>query len=255
MTPAPGPITVVSGAAGGIGEGILEGLLTAGHRVIAVDTNAEKLDYLTERHPQHRGLLLPVCASITSEKDWRRVADQSQKTFGDSPTGLVNNAGISPKHNGQRLPGTEIPVDEWNTVVNVNLTGAFLGIKTLAPAMKSAGYGRIVNISSVASRFGGKLGGIHYAASKTGILGLTRAFAHELAEDGITVNAIALGRVDTGMVAQVDSDANAEYLRRIPVGRFGNNTDVSHAIQFLLDDDASFITGTTLDVNGGQHMQ
>lgn len=230
-------------------------LLTVGHRVVAVDTNAEKLDHLADQHAQHRDALLPVCASVTSEEDWGRVADQTRHTFGHSPTGLVNNAGISPKHNGQRLPGTEIPVDEWNAVLNVNLTGAFLGIKTLAPAMTSAGYGRILNISSVASRFGGKLGGIHYTASKTGLLGLTRAFAHELAEDGITVNAIALGRVDTGMVAQVDSEANSEYLRRIPVGRFANNTDVAHAVQFLLDDDASFITGMTLDVNGGQHMQ
>lgn len=255
MTGAPTPITVISGAAGGVGRGILDTLLAAGHRVVAMDANAEQLTELAEQRAEHRDLLLPVHASVTREEDWQALLQQTQETFGRSPTGLVNNAGISPKHEGKRLPGTETPVEEWNAVLNVNLTGAFIGIKVLAPAMTAAGYGRVVNISSVASRFGGKMGGIHYAASKTGLLGLTRAFAHELAGDGVTVNAVALGRVDAGMVGQVDAASNAEYLKLIPMGRFANLTDVSHAVTFLLDEDASFITGMTLDVNGGQHMQ
>ncbi|WMY78560.1 SDR family NAD(P)-dependent oxidoreductase [Citricoccus sp. I39-566] len=255
MSAAPTPVTVVSGAAGGVGRGILDVLLSTGHRVVAMDANAEQLTQLAEQRTEHRDRLLTVHASVTSEEDWQDLLRQTQETFGHSPTGLVNNAGISPKHRGKRLPGTETPLDEWNAVLNVNLTGAFLGIKVLAPAMTVARYGRIVNISSVASRFGGKMGGIHYAASKTGLLGLTRAFAHELASDGVTVNAVALGRVDAGMAGQVDAASNAEYMKLIPMGRFANITDVSHAVTFLIDEDASFITGMTLDVNGGQHMQ
>ncbi|QAB18621.1 SDR family oxidoreductase [Leucobacter muris] len=147
------------------------------------------------------------------------------------------------------------PLDEWNAVLAVNLTGAFLGIRALAPAMQRGGYGRIVNVASLAARNGGRIGGVHYAATKTGLLGLTRSFARELAACGITVNAVAPGRIDAGMVAMTSTRFNDDYRASIPVGRLGTAADVARAVAFLTDAESGFITGTTTDVNGGGHMQ
>ena len=252
-------ITVVTGAAGGLGSAIVESLLRRGDRVIAGDLESASFDRLLialEQNGTHAGAsnLITVPHDVTSAESWAALRERAREKFGE-PSVLVNNAGISPKHNGLKLDGLDIPLPEWQAVLDVNLTGVFLGIQALAPAMKNAGYGRIVNMSSLAGRNGGRIGGVHYATTKAGVLGITRAFARELADSGVTVNAVAPGRIDSGMVAMTSDAYNEEYRRLIPVGRLGSAADVAYTVAFLTAPDAGFITGTTTDVNGGTHMQ
>ncbi|MGK0715454.1 SDR family NAD(P)-dependent oxidoreductase [Leucobacter sp. W1153] len=249
-----GRVAVVTGAAGGLGTSIVEALLERGDRVVASDVSAAALEALQAKVAQASDRLVAVVADVAEPSGWAAIREVALDRFG-APSILVNNAGISPKHDGKKLNGVDIPLNEWNAVVGVNLTGPFLGIQCLAPGMIEANYGRIINIASVAARYGGRLGGLHYAATKTGVLGITRAFAHELAEHGITVNAVAPGRIASGMAAMVSEAVNADYASTIPVGRLGTAHDVAHTVRFLSDEDSSFITGTTTDVNGGSHMQ
>lgn len=244
---------VVTGAAGGIGRGIVESFLASGDRVIAADVSSSALaDLRADLDPQG-GLLQTMQCDVAEPRDWQQIAEAVEASP-QTPAVLVNNAGISPKRDGQKIPGDEIALDEWTSVLSVNLTGPFLGIQALVPHMKRTGFGRIVNMSSLAGRDGGRLGGVHYAATKTGLLGLTRSFARELAPFGITVNAIAPGRIDAGMAAGVPDEVNRNYLSRIPVGRLGHANDVAQAVQYLAAAENSFVTGITVDVNGGSYM-
>lgn len=247
-------VSVVTGAAGGLGTAIVEQLLDRGDLVVAVDTSERALDALVQRTGFGPDRLLALEADVASAADWQRVREAAVAEFG-APTVLVNNAGISPKHDGAKLLGVDIPLEEWNAVLDVNLTGPFLGIQELATGMAEAGFGRIVNMASLAARSGGLVAGVHYAATKTGLLGVTRSFARELAPSGITVNAVAPGRIDSGMAGMVSEQVNADYAARIPVGRLGTAEDIARTVRFLSDRDAGFITGATIDVNGGSHMQ
>lgn len=255
-------VSVITGAGGGIGGGLVSTLLNRGDRVIAADINAAMLDQLktgllaTGKHhlPELDERLMLVNLDVADENSWEALRSEVSDRFG-APSVLVNNAGISPKHNGLKLQGTNIPLAEWNSVIAVNLTGSFLGIQTLAPAMQDAGYGRIVNISSMAARIGGRIAGMHYSASKTGMLGLTRGFAWELASFGITVNAVTPGRINLGMAQQTTDEVNERILASIPVGRMGTPEDIGQMVEFLTDPANGFITGATFDVNGGNNMQ
>jgi 3-oxoacyl-[acyl-carrier protein] reductase len=244
---------IVTGAAGGIGRGIVESFLATGDRVIAVDTSSPALAGLETDLDQYAGALQTMQCDVTDPGDWKRIAEAVEASPGTKAV-LVNNAGISPKRDGQKIPGDEISLDEWTSVLAVNLTGPFHGIQALAPHMKSTGFGRIINMSSLAARDGGRLGGVHYAATKTGLLGLTRSFARELAQFGITVNAITPGRIDAGMASGVSDEVNRNYLNRIPVGRLGYASDVAQSVQYLAAVDNGFVTGVTIDVNGGSYM-
>jgi 3-oxoacyl-[acyl-carrier protein] reductase len=244
---------VVTGAAGGIGRGIVESFLAVGDRVVAVDASDSALAALRVDLDRHGASLQTMHCDVTEPGDWQRIAEAVEATP-DAPSVLVNNAGISPKRDGQKIPGDQVPLEEWMSVLSVNLTGPFLGIQALVPHMKNTGFGRIVNMSSLAGRDGGRLGGVHYAATKTGLLGLTRSFARELAPFGITVNAIAPGRIDAGMAAGVSDEVNRNYLSRIPVGRLGSADDVAQAVQYLAAVENGFVTGVTVDVNGGSYM-
>lgn len=255
----PANITVVTGAAGGLGSTIVESLLRRGDFVVAGDLEGASFGRLLASLEQSgisdtSSRLLTASHDVTSTESWASLRARAREAFGE-PNVLVNNAGISPKHDGLKLDGLDIPLEEWRAVVEVNLTGVFLGIQTFAPAMKQANYGRIVNMSSLAGRNGGRIGGIHYAATKTGVLGITRAFAQELASFGVTVNAVAPGRINSGMATMTTDAYNENYRKLIPVGRLGSSADVAYAVAFLTAPEAGFITGTTTDVNGGTHMQ
>ncbi|MEV0288885.1 SDR family NAD(P)-dependent oxidoreductase [Kribbella sp. NPDC050820] len=246
-------ITVVTGAAGGIGSITVRMLLERGDHVVATDMSEPGLSSLrTELGGLSRRLHV-MTHDVTNAGDWTRVCEETQDRFGPA-TILVNNAGISPKRDGVRVPGLEVSREEWDSVLAVNLTGSFLGIQAFAGAMKQAGYGRIVNLSSIAARNGGKVAGVAYAAAKSGIIGLTRAFSNELAPHGITVNAVAPGRINAGMVNMVSDEVNARFLATVPVGRLGDPCDIARTIAFLTDRGAGYITGTTVDVNGGLYM-
>jgi acetoacetyl-CoA reductase len=161
---------------------------------------------------------------------------------------VVNNAGIT-------RDGTLMKMDKqaWNEVIDTNLGGCFTMAKAVFAGMKERGWGRIVNIGSINGQ-AGQYGQVNYAAAKSGIHGFTKALAQEGARFGITVNAIAPGYIDTDMVAAVPADVLAKIVAKIPVGRLGQATEIARAVAFLVAEDAGFVTGSTLSINGGQHM-
>jgi 3-oxoacyl-[acyl-carrier protein] reductase len=162
---------------------------------------------------------------------------------------LLNNAAIHPLH-----PIEEISEEEWDTVMAVDLKSCFLFARAVLPGMRKRKFGRIISIASEAGKNGGTICGLHYASAKGAILAFTRNLAKQVGSDGITVNAIAPGRIATPMARAVSDDANQIFIRRSAVKRLGSAEDVANAVLFLADRDASFITGETLNVNGGTLM-
>ncbi len=161
---------------------------------------------------------------------------------------LVNNAGITRDATMHRMS-----FEQWNAVIQTNLTSCFNMSRAVIEGMRSRGFGRIVNIGSINGQ-AGQYGQVNYAAAKSGIHGFTKALAQEGASRGITVNAVAPGYVDTDMVRAVPAEVLEKIIARIPVGRLGKAEDIARTVLFLVADDAGFITGSTLSVNGGQHM-
>ncbi|MYK58820.1 MAG: acetoacetyl-CoA reductase, partial [Rhodospirillaceae bacterium] len=160
---------------------------------------------------------------------------------------LVNNAGITRDGTMHRMP-----YDNWDDVIRTNLTSCFNCSRAVIEGMRARKFGRIVNIGSINGQ-GGQYGQVNYAAAKSGIHGFTKALAQEGAAQGITVNAIAPGYVDTDMVRAVPQKVLERIIQRIPVGRLGNAKDIARGVVFLTGEDADFITGSTLSINGGQH--
>jgi 3-oxoacyl-[acyl-carrier protein] reductase len=165
---------------------------------------------------------------------------------------LVNNAGTSRGRAGFDVETTT--PDDWTQVLAVNLSGPFLLCKAVVPTMRQRGWGRIVNIASRAGRTGVITGGLQYAASKAGLIGLTRALALQCAPQGITVNAVAPGWVETAMTSRVPPAAAQLALKSIPVGRVGKPDEIAGTVAFLCSDDAAYITGAVVDTNGGSFM-
>jgi acetoacetyl-CoA reductase len=161
---------------------------------------------------------------------------------------IVNNAGIT--RDGTLLRMT---YEMWDDVMRVNLGGCFNMAKAVFPGMRERGWGRIVNIGSINGQ-GGQYGQVNYAAAKSGIHGFTKALAQEGAKFGVTVNALAPGYIDTDMVAAVPDDVLAKIVAKIPVGRLGQASEIARGVAFLCSDEAGFVTGSTLSINGGQHM-
>ena len=161
---------------------------------------------------------------------------------------LVNNAGIT--RDGTIL---KMSYQDWKEVMDTNLGGCFNMAKATFPGMRARGWGRIVNIGSINGQ-AGQYGQVNYAAAKSGIHGFTKALAQEGAKAGVTVNAIAPGYIDTDMVAAVPQDVLAKIVARVPVGRLGQANEIARAVSFLCAEDAGFVTGSTMSVNGGQHM-
>lgn len=167
---------------------------------------------------------------------------------------LVNNAAISPKHDGFREPPVTTSTEEWDLVMGVNLRGPFLVTRAVLPSMINSGWGRVVNISSSAGRQGARIAGLPYAVAKTGINGLTRTLALEVGKHGVTVNSVAPGRIATPMSARSAPEVSAASLARIPIGREGHVSDVAGLVSYLCSHQAGFITGATIDINGGAFM-
>ncbi len=245
-----GKVAVVTGGAGGIGEATVRALAREGARAVICDINEEGANRLEKDLQRQGAKALAVRADISDPAQVKHLVEETLSRFGRVDI-LVNNAGISPKHDGKKLRLWEMGIAEWEQVIRVNLNGYFLCCHEIVPHMIPARWGRIVNISSLAARIGGVVAGSHYTAAKAGILGLTKSLAAETAEYGITVNAITPGRIDTPMAAKVSPAVNAEVVKRIPLGRMGTPDDVAAAILFLASEEAAYITGATLDVNGG----
>lgn len=244
-------VALVTGGARGIGLEIVRRFLADGYQVAFVATKAEHVERALE------GLSCPErlyaeAIDVTRQNEVERFVDRIRARWGDIAT-LVNNAGISPKRADQDAPWlSQMSLEEWARVIDVNLKGPFILIRLLAPEMIAKGYGRIINIGSLAGRAMPLIAGPHYAASKAGLVGLTRAAARDLAPHGITVNCIAPGRILSDLTGPPEAAVNRSALCRIPVGRFGTAEEVAHVVAFLASPMAGFITGATIDITGGE---
>lgn len=244
---------LVTGGRRGIGYAIAQRLYSQGCNIVLFDTDADDTRRAAAVLDPDGAHTLACAGSVTRKHDLQAAVEQARQRFGEVHI-VVNNAGISPKHNGKKAPVEDMDEDEWRSVIDVNLTGAFLASQVCLPGMKAAGWGRIVNVSSQAARTASTIAGAHYAASKAGMLAFARTLAAEVGSHGITVNSVAPGRIMTPMAAEAGDAANAAYLARIPVNRLGEPGDVAGTVAFLVSEDASFITGAVIDVNGGSFM-
>lgn len=254
-----GQVSLVTGAGRGIGRQVCLTLANAGSDVVCLDVDykAAKGTASIVKRAGRKGIALK--ADVSNEEDMERISELISKKFGNLHI-LVNNAGITGTvvtFLKPDLAGFEkIDVEEWDRIMNVNLKGTFLITKTLVQFMKKQNYGRIVNISSRLGKTGGELiDGAHYAASKAAIINFTKTVAKELAPYRITVNAVAPSMVEgTAMTDWLDERLKKEFIKSIPVGRLCTVNDVAYAVLFLCSREAEFITGHTLDVNGGLLM-
>jgi NAD(P)-dependent dehydrogenase (short-subunit alcohol dehydrogenase family) len=245
-----GKVAIVTGAAQGIGHAVAETLASQGTAVVLVDVLAEKLEQAAEAIRRVGGNASAAVADVSSRDQVRRMVDSVTSTHGTVDI-LINNAGVL-----RNTPIADMPEEEWDLVLDVCLKGAFLCSQAVLPIMQARRYGKIVNVSSLAARSTSVLGGAAYTAAKAGLLGFSRHLAREAAPYGINVNAICPGATDTPMTR--GGTAGDEHFERVgkmvPLGHWGTPYDQAGAVMFLVSDAASFITGATLDVNGGQIM-
>jgi acetoacetyl-CoA reductase len=236
-------VAIVTGGTRGIGEAISLALKDQGMTVAAnYAGNDEKARAFTER--------TGIRAYKWDVGDYQACQDGVAQVAADlGPVDvLVNNAGIT--RDGTILKMT---LEMWEEVIRINLGGCFNMAKAVFPGMRDRKWGRIVNIGSINGQ-GGQYGQVNYAAAKSGIHGFTKALAQEGARVGVTVNALAPGYIDTDMVAAVPADVLEKIVAKIPVGRLGQAHEIARGVAFLCSEDAGFVTGSTLSINGGQHM-
>ena len=242
-----GRIALVTGGAQGIGRAIAEELAAAGAVIVLADVNEAKLAE-TVAEMKAQGIdASAFTVNVSSQESIEAGSKAIIEKFGKVEI-LVNNAGITRDNLMLRMK----PAD-WDLVLSINLTGAFLLTQALLSPMLKNRWGRIVNIASVVGRTG-QAGQVNYAASKAGLIGLTRSLAREVASRNITVNAVAPGFIETPMTAVLSEEVSKAMLATVPLGRRGTPKDVAQAVKFLASDAASYITGHVLDVNGGMFM-
>lgn len=238
-----GRTAIVTGGTRGIGEAISLRLKQDGHSVIA--TYAGNDAAANDFHASHD---IPVVKFDVGRYDeCCGQINQVQEQFGPIEI-LVNNAGITRDRTLHKMD-----LDQWEDVIRTNLTSCFNMSRCVIESMRKNHFGRIVNVGSINGQ-AGQYGQVNYAAAKSGIHGFTKALAQETAAFGITVNAVAPGYVDTDMVRAVPEEVLEKIIAKIPVGRLGKATDIARVVSFLVAEDAGFITGSTISVNGGQHM-
>jgi len=236
-------VAIVTGGTRGIGAAISVALKERGHTVVAnYGGNDEKAKAFTAETgiPAYKWDVGDHEASLAGVK-------QVEADVGPIDI-VVNNAGITRDGTLHRMS-----FDDWNEVMRINLGGCFNMAKATFPGMRERGWGRIINIGSINGQ-AGQYGQVNYAAAKSGIHGFTKALAQEGAKFGVLVNAIAPGYIDTDMVAAVPEAVLEKIVAKIPVGRLGSAYEIARGVVFLASEDAGFVTGTTLSINGGQHM-
>ena len=243
-------LAVITGASRGIGKAIALELGREGAALALVGRDEKRLNDTASEAAQLGTESHVFVVDVTQEAQVRGMEEQIQARFGHVDI-LVNNAGIN-----VRKPLVDFTLDEWNKVLDSNLTSAFLMCRSFVPMMRGRGYGRIINIASAMSHVSLPGRGA-YSASKAGLLGLTRALALELAADGITVVAISPGAFATELTAPLmnNPELNAHFLAKIPMARWGDANDIGKLARFLCSEDANYITGTDILIDGGWTAQ
>ena len=229
----------VTGASRGIGRAIAKSLGAAGARVILAARDAAKLEEVAYEIPGAMCIAIDLASPESIKEAFAKAGAVDI---------LVNNAGITKDGLAMRMKK-----EDWDAVLATNLTGAFLAMQQVLPGMLKQRWGRIVNIASIVGETGNP-GQSNYVASKAGLIGLTKSMAQEIASRSVTVNAVAPGFIETDMTAALSEDMKSTLLNHIPLRRFGQVDDVAAAVRFLASEEAGYITGHVLDVNGGMYM-
>ncbi|KUF36434.1 MULTISPECIES: 3-oxoacyl-[acyl-carrier-protein] reductase [Lysinibacillus] len=243
-----GKVAVVTGASRGIGRAIAVKLAEEGAKVVVNYSGSQaKAEEVVEMIQANGGEAIAVQASVSQTEEVTALMDAAVKTFGSLDI-LVNNAGITRDNLLMRMKE-----DEWDDVLNTNLKGVFLCTKAVTRQMMKQRAGRIINISSIVG-VAGNAGQANYVAAKAGVIGLTKTTAKELASRNILVNAIAPGFIETEMTEQLPEDIKKGMLTQIPLAKLGQPEDIAKAVAFLASDDANYMTGQTLHIDGGMVM-
>jgi 3-oxoacyl-[acyl-carrier protein] reductase len=243
-----GKTAVITGSARGLGKAIALKLASKGANIVLNDIpGSEDLDKTAEEFKAAGYNVAVTRGDVRNQDDVKAMVKAAVDNFGSLDI-LVNNAGIT-----RDKPFALMSEEDWDMVLDINLKGAFICTKFAAKQMMKQRYGRIVNIASVAGRYGNQ-GQANYSASKAGLIGLTKTTAKEFASRGITCNAVAPGIIKSKMTDVLPEDVREKYLGNIPLGRFGTPEDVANVVSFLASDDAAYVTGQVIDIDGGLVM-
>ena len=242
-------IVTGSGSPKGIGRNIALTLAKQGASIVVADLNLEGIEDTVKAVEEAGSKAIGVEMNVTSKESVDAMIEKVLAEFGRIDI-LINNAGIS-----QKVTVEDMTLEDMTKVFNVNMFGLFLCTQAVLKQMKKQKFGRIVSLSSVsAKRGGGVFGGAHYSASKAAVLGFSKNLAREVATDGITVNCVAPGLVNTEIWKSLPAEDARKVIDGIPVGRPGETDEIASTITFLVSDEASYITGEDIDINGGSHM-
>jgi 3-oxoacyl-[acyl-carrier protein] reductase len=242
-----GRVALVTGASQGIGHACALTLARHGATIAVAARNQQKLEELASTITATGGKAVPFAMDVADEDQVKSAIKSAVAQFGKIDI-LVNNAGITRDQLVMRMKRAD-----WDSVLATNLTSAYLCIQSVIPSMLKQRWGRIINITSIFGQMG-QAGQVNYAASKAGLIGLTMAIAREVASRNITSNAIAPGFIETSMTAALSEEFKQSAVKQIPLGRVGSPEDIASAVAFLASDEASYITGHVLNVNGGMLM-
>jgi 3-oxoacyl-[acyl-carrier protein] reductase len=247
MTGVQGRVALITGASQGIGRACALVLAEAGATVALAARNQEKLDEVAAQISSAGGQASVFALDVTNEEQIKATVKEILAKHGRVDV-LVNNAGVTKDQLFMRMKRAD-----WDTVIHTNLTSAFLLSQAVISSMMKQRWGRIVNITSVVGQTG-QAGQVNYAASKAGLIGLTMAMAREVASRNITCNAVAPGFIETAMTSVLSDELKAKMNEQIPLGRQGTDVEIANAVKFLASEEASYITGHVLNVNGGMLM-
>ena len=236
---------IVTGASQGIGKTIAIEMAKSGAIVFCLARNKEALDATIKKITENGGKATAFSCDISNNDDFKTIILNIVKEYGSIDI-LVNNAGITKDNLLMRMSD-----DQWDDVLNINLKGSFTCTRSVIKHMMKKKFGRIINITSIVG-ITGNAGQANYAASKSGLIGLTKSIAKEVASRGITANCVAPGWIETSMTDQLSTEVKNKFLSQIPTGKIGQSKDIANTVIFLASDEASYITGQTITVDGGR---